>query len=99
MLFRRRFAGRRQTGYFTGVQEDEYFLPDVHTILLRFFEYKTRNLRTTITFCGLQNYLNILELAEGEQAFFLRYRGNTLFIWLCKFPPQILNADGRLTDG
>ncbi len=66
--------------------------PLVTTFYYSFFEYVTRNLRTTITFCGLQNYQNILGLADGEQAFFLRYLGNTLFIWLCNFLPQILLA-------
>ena len=53
------------------------------------FTYTTRNLRTTIEFSGLQNYLNVLGLADGEKGHFLTYMGNTLRLWLCNFIPQM----------
>lgn len=66
--------------------------PLISTFYYSFFEYTTRNLKTTITFCGFQNYENILGITEGERAYFLLYLGNTLIIWLCNFIPQILLA-------
>lgn len=66
--------------------------PLVSTFYYSLFEYTTRNLRTTVEFCGLDNYKNILGLAEGERAYFLTYLGNTLVIWLTNFIPQILVA-------
>ena len=61
-----------------------------HTFYYSMFEYTTRNLRTTITFTGLQNYLNVLGIADGEQGYFLKYLGNTLRLWLLNFVPPIL---------
>lgn len=66
--------------------------PLFSTFYYSFFEYTTRNLKTTITFCGLQNYKNILGISAGERAYFLTYLGNTLVIWLMNFVPQILLA-------
>lgn len=66
--------------------------PLFSTFYYSFFEYTTRNLRTTIEFTGLRNYANILGIAEGERAYFLQYLSNTLVIWLCNFIPQILLA-------
>jgi len=66
--------------------------PLISTFYYSFFQYTTRNLKTTISFCGLQNYENILGITEGERAYFLLYLGNTLVIWLCNFIPQILLA-------
>ncbi|MEA4896112.1 MAG: sugar ABC transporter permease [Oscillospiraceae bacterium] len=68
------------------------FWPLLSTFYYSFFEYTTRNLKTTVNFCGIQNYRNILGLTEGERAYFLQYLGNTLVIWLCNFVPQILLA-------
>ncbi|MFB0921123.1 MAG: sugar ABC transporter permease [Oscillospiraceae bacterium] len=68
------------------------FWPLISTFYYSFFEYTTRNLRTTVTFSGLQNYKNILGIAEGERAYFLLYLKNTLVIWLCNFIPQVLLA-------
>ena len=39
--------------------------PLINTFYYSMFEYTTRNLRTTITFTGLQNYLNVLGIADG----------------------------------
>lgn len=64
--------------------------PMINTFYYSMFEYTTRNLRTTITFTGLQNYLNVLGIADGEQGYFLKYLGNTLRLWLLNFVPQIL---------
>ena len=66
--------------------------PLISTFYYSLFEYTTRNLRTTVEFCGLDNYKNILGLTEGERAYFLTYLGNTLAIWLTNFVPQILVA-------
>ena len=66
--------------------------PLLSTFYYSFFEYTTRNLKTTINFCGFQNYLNILGITGGERAYFLNYLGNTLVIWLLNFIPQILLA-------
>ena len=38
--------------------------PLINTFYYSMFEYTTRNLRTTITFTGLQNYLNVLGIAK-----------------------------------
>ena len=64
--------------------------PLLNTFYYSMFEYTTRNLRTTITFTGFQNYLNVLGIADGEQGYFLKYLGNTLRLWLLNFVPQIL---------
>ena len=66
--------------------------PLFSTFYYSFFEYTTRNLKTTINYCGIQNYKNILGISEGERAYFLLYLRNTLAIWLCNFVPQILLA-------
>lgn len=64
--------------------------PLLNTFYYSMFTYTTRNLRTTIEFSGLQNYLNVLGLADGEKGYFLTYMGNTLRLWLCNFIPQML---------
>ena len=64
--------------------------PLLNTFYCSLFEYTTRNLHTTITFTGLQNYKNVLGLADGEKGYFLTYMGNTLRMWLCNFVPQML---------
>ena len=64
--------------------------PLLNTFYYSLFEYTTRNLHTTITFTGLQNYKNVLGLADGEKGYFLTYMGNTLRMWLCNFVPQML---------
>ena len=66
--------------------------PLLSTFYYSFFEYVTRNLHTTVKFCGLQNYLNILGIADGERAYFLTYLGNTLRIWILNFVPQVALA-------
>lgn len=64
--------------------------PLLTTFYYSLFEYTTRNLTTTINFAGLQNYLNVLGLNEGERGYFLVYLGNTIRIWIFNFVPQIL---------
>lgn len=64
--------------------------PMLNTFYYSMFEYTTRNLRTTIEFAGLKNYLNILGIADGEKGYFLTYMGNTLRLWAFNFIPQIL---------
>jgi ABC-type sugar transport system permease subunit len=66
--------------------------PLLSTFYYSFFEYVTRNLKTTVEFCGFQNYLNILGIADGERAYFLTYLGNTLRLWILNFVPQVLLA-------
>lgn len=64
--------------------------PLLSTFYYSMFEYTTRYGRTTIEFTGLQNYLNVLGIADGESGYFLKYMGNTLRMWLLNFLPQIL---------
>ena len=52
----------------------------------------TRNLHTTVEFCGFQYYLNVLGITDGERAYFLTYLGNTLRLWILNFVPQVLLA-------
>jgi ABC-type sugar transport systems, permease components len=66
--------------------------PLISTFYYSFFEYITRNLRTSVEFCGFQNYRNVLGLADGERAYFLTYLGNTLRLWILNFIPQVLLA-------
>jgi multiple sugar transport system permease protein len=66
--------------------------PLLSTFYYSFFEYTTRNLRTTITWAGLNNYAKLLGLTSGEKAYFVKYLGNTLRIWLVNFIPQIALA-------
>ncbi|MDN0032494.1 carbohydrate ABC transporter permease [Oscillibacter ruminantium] len=75
--------------------------PLISTFYYSLFAYTTRNLKETITFTGLGNYLKLLGLADGEKAYFLKYLGNTLRIWVFNFIPQIalsLLAAAWLTD-
>lgn len=64
--------------------------PLISTFYYSLFEYTTRNLKVTINFAGFENYRKILGIAEGETAYFLKYLGNTLRIWVFNFIPQIL---------
>lgn len=64
--------------------------PLLSTFYYSLFEYTTRNLQVTMNFTGLKNYLNILGITEGERAYFIKYLGNTLRIWVFNFVPQIL---------
>lgn len=71
--------------------------PLITTFYYSFFEYTTRNLRTTVEFCGFQNYQDILGIgADGifrvSDSNFMKYLTNTLVIWSCNFIPQILLA-------
>lgn len=75
--------------------------PLLSTFYYSLFEYTTRNLRTTISFAGLKNYLSVLGISEGERGYFLTYLGNTLRLWIFNFIPQIilsLLAAAWLTD-
>lgn len=64
--------------------------PLLSTFYYSLFAYTTRNLKVTINFAGLENYLDILGISEGESANFLKYLGNTLRLWIFNFVPQIL---------
>ena len=71
--------------------------PLLSTFYYSFFEYTTRNLRTTVEFCGFENYKSlfgigsdgVLRMADSN---FFKYLENTLVIWTCNFIPQILLA-------
>lgn len=63
--------------------------PLANTFYYSLFEYTTRNLKTTINFAGIQNYLNVLGIADGEKGYFVTYMGNTLRLWICNFIPQM----------
>ncbi|MCD7819550.1 MAG: sugar ABC transporter permease [Lachnospiraceae bacterium] len=64
--------------------------PLLSTFYYSLFAYTTRNLRTTITFAGIKNYLDVLGITEGEKGYFLVYLGNTFRLWIFNFIPQIL---------
>lgn len=64
--------------------------PLLNTFYYSLFEYTTRNLRTTVSFVGLKNYLSVLGIQAGERGYFLTYLGNTVRIWLFNFIPQII---------
>ena len=64
--------------------------PLFSTFYYSLYEYTTRNLKVTINFAGLKNYLSILGITPGENANFLKYLGNTLRLWIFNFIPQIL---------
>lgn len=64
--------------------------PLLSTFYYSLFEYTTRNLRTSISFVGLKNYLSVLGIEAGERGYFISYLGNTLRLWLFNFVPQIL---------
>ncbi len=64
--------------------------PMIRTFYYSFFEYTTRNLKTTVTFAGFQNYVNALGLTAGEHGYFLSYLGNTMRMWVFSFIPQII---------
>lgn len=71
-----------------------YFIFSLYPLLSTFyyslFETTTRNLSTTTMFAGLQNYLNVLGLADGERGYFVVYMKNTLRLWIFNFVPQIV---------
>lgn len=64
--------------------------PLFSTFYYSLFEYTTRNLKVTINFAGFENYLKVLGISGGENAYFLKYLGNTLRLWIFNFIPQIL---------
>ncbi|MEE3392088.1 MAG: sugar ABC transporter permease [Lachnospiraceae bacterium] len=66
------------------------FWPLLTTFYYSTLLYEKRNLKETITFGGLANFVNLLGLGNGEKAYFLLYFGNTVIIWLCNFVPQIV---------
>lgn len=71
--------------------------PLLSTFYYSFFEYTTRNLRTTVEFCGFNNYKDILGIGSDgilrtADSNFFKYLGNTIVIWSCNFIPQILLA-------
>lgn len=66
------------------------FWPLINTFYYSTLNYYKRNGREFIEFYGIQNFLNILGLAEGERAYVLTYLGNTAVMWVCNFIPQLL---------
>jgi len=66
------------------------FYPLINTFYWSLFTYTKRNLKETIEFSGLANYVSILGLKSGETAYVLMYLKNTVIMWVCGFIPQIL---------
>lgn len=66
------------------------FWPLLNTFYYSTLSYYKRNGREFVSFAGLQNFINILGLAEGEKAYALIYLKNTLILWIQNFIPQIL---------
>lgn len=66
------------------------FWPLISTFYYSTLMYSKRNLEETITFGGLQNFMNMLGLTEGERAYALIYLKNTVVMWICNFIPQII---------
>jgi multiple sugar transport system permease protein len=64
--------------------------PLLNTFYYSTLSYYKRNGREYVSFAGLQNFINVLGLAEGERAYVLSYLKNTLIMWGCNFVPQIL---------
>lgn len=64
--------------------------PLINTFYYSAFDYYKRNLQVYNEFYGIQNFLNILGLNQGEEAYVLQYMGNTLVMWVCSFIPQIV---------
>lgn len=64
--------------------------PLINTFYFSLFDYYERSLRVYNEFDGINNYLKILGLVEGEKPYVLYYLGNTLVMWLFSFIPQIV---------
>ncbi len=64
--------------------------PLINTFYYSTLMYEKRNLRETISFGGIQNFLNILGFTEGEKAYAIQYLANTLIMWVGNFIPQII---------
>jgi multiple sugar transport system permease protein len=64
--------------------------PLFNTFYWSLFSYEKRNLKETISFCGLENFAKLLGLVDGETPYFLTYLKNTLIIWIGGFIPQIV---------
>ncbi|MDY3920445.1 MAG: sugar ABC transporter permease [Candidatus Limivivens sp.] len=64
--------------------------PLLNTFYYSTLSYYKRNGREVISFAGIQNFLNVLGLNQGERAYALIYLKNTLIMWLGNFIPQIL---------
>lgn len=65
-------------------------LPLIDTFKYSLYEYYVRNRKEVINYDGLNNYKKVLGLIDGEEAYFLKYLGNTLRLWIFNFVPQIL---------
>lgn len=64
--------------------------PLINTFYYSTLSYYKRNGREFVDFAGIQNFLNVLGLAEGERPYALSYLKNTLIMWGFNFVPQIL---------
>lgn len=64
--------------------------PLVTTFYYSTLMYSKRNLVETVEYGGVQNFINMLGLAEGERAYALIYLKNTLIMWIGNFIPQII---------
>jgi multiple sugar transport system permease protein len=70
-----------------------YFAFQLWPLLTTFYysvcHYEIRNLKETVEFGTLANFVSILGL-DGSNAYALKYFGNTVIMWLGNFIPQIL---------
>ncbi|MCR5624428.1 MAG: sugar ABC transporter permease [Lachnospiraceae bacterium] len=66
------------------------FVPLLTTFYYSTLRYSKRNLKETIEFAGLGNFMDLLGITEGEKAYVLLYLGNTVTMWLINFIPQII---------
>lgn len=64
--------------------------PLINTFYLSLFNYYTRQRRDYVEFYGFKNFLNVLGISKGEEAFAIKYLGNTLIMWVMNFIPQVL---------
>lgn len=67
--------------------------PLISTFYLSVFDIYERNKKIHSTFCGFDNFVDILGFGEGQQAFdtfTVQFLGNTVIMWLVNFLPQIL---------
>lgn len=64
--------------------------PLATTFYWSLFSYTKRNMVEKIEFAGIQNFLKLLGLVEGEKPYFLQYLLNTIIMWMIGFIPQIV---------
>lgn len=64
--------------------------PLINTFYLSLFNYYTRRQEDFVEWYGFKNFLNVLGISKGEEAFAIHYLGNTLIMWVMNFIPQVL---------